>query len=270
MSPYEAGSNFQPAFLFLAKPQRQALSSVYGYCRAIDDIADDTGISKEKKSLLLDGWAQEIEKIFYSAPSPGLPQELARAAAQYKLEKEHFLTILEGVRRDISKENYKTFEELKEYMYPVASVVGLICLKIFGYKSQRAEEYAKNLGYAFQLTNILRDVFEDINFNRIYLPIEDLEKFSYTQDDLRNLVYSDNFVKLMEFEAQRARSFYKQAREAAQNSEKASLRPAFIMTELYRSLLLKMEKNGFKPGLSKTSLNRFEKSKAVAKAILFY
>jgi phytoene synthase len=165
---------------------------------------------------------------------------------------------------------YKTFEELKSYMYLVACAVGFLCLKIFGWTGKNSREYATYLGYAVQLTNIIRDIASDLKMNRIYIPCKDMQKFGYTKTDLKNLVYNDNFIELMKFEAQRSHVFYRQAYELVKNGNKSNLKPAFIMSQLYERLLTKIEKSGFKFSKEKISLTPFEKSKSIINAFFIY
>ena len=174
--------------------------------------------------------------------------------------------MLEGMGMDARKNEYASLEELKHYMYRVASAVGLSALEIFGWRGEDARAYAENLGYAVQLTNIIRDVFEDSRSGRVYLPAEDLEKFNCGPSAFKNSVYPDNFIELMRFEAGRARDFYARARELASGTEKKKLLSAFIMSQVYSDLLDKMEAGGFRTADRRIRLNRFEKIRAVYRA----
>ena len=263
---YEAGSNFKPAFFFLNKTQRFALSSVYAYCRIVDDIADDLRASQETKERELNEWGEEIENTFKNKPSLPVTKNLLKAIKDFDLKKEHFLLILDGMKMDMRKKEYQSFDELKAYMYRVASAVGFLCIGIFGYDSEKSEKYCENIGYALQTTNIVRDVFEDVKLNRIYLPAEDMKKFGVTKQELNDLTYSDNFIELMKFEASRARGYYDSLDEFIDPAKKKKLLPLMIMAELYKAILDKIEKSNFKSLKFKTKLNGFEKMKAIYKA----
>ena len=264
---YEAGSSFKPAFLFLKPEQRRALSALYGYARAVDDIADNEAAAPPEKETALADWKTRINALFAgAAPQSPLEEELVRAAGIFFMRKENLLLILEGVGMDARKKEYVSFEELKCYMYRVASAVGLSCLEIFGWRGGNAPAYAENLGYAVQLTNIIRDVFEDARLGRLYLPLEDLEKFGCAPASFKNFIYPDNFIELMRFEAARAREFYSHARNLAAGPEKKKLLCAFIMAQLYSDLLDKIEACGFNTSGPRIRLNGFEKLRAVYRA----
>jgi len=253
--------------LFLNPEQRRALSALYGYARSVDDIADNEAAAPPEKQAALADWKARIEALFAGvAPQNPLEAELVRAAGIYSMSKENLLLILEGVGMDARKNEYASFEELKYYMYRVASAVGLSCLEIFGWRGDNASAYAENLGYAVQLTNIIRDVFEDARLGRVYLPLEDLEKFGCAPSLFKNFIYPDNFIELMRFEAARARGFYTRAQNLAAGPEKKKLLCAFIMAQLYSDLLDKIEARGFNTAGPRIRLNGFEKLRAVYRA----
>ena len=228
---YEAGSSFKPAFLFLKPEQRRALSALYGYARAVDDVADDAAAAPEEKEAALAAWKTRIDALFSgAAPQNRLEEELTLAAGAFSMSKENLLLLLEGVGMDARKKEYASFDELKHYMFRVASAVGLSALEIFGWRGGNSAAYAENLGYAVQLTNIIRDVFEDAAQGRVYLPLEDLKKFGV--NSFENSLYPDNFIELMRFETARAREFYSRASGLAAGPEKKNLLSAFIMAQV--------------------------------------
>lgn len=265
--PYEAGSSFRPAFFFLDPAQRAALSAYYGFARAADDIADDPATPAEEKRVRLEAWRLGVEELFSGEP-PDTPlgRDLALAIASFPLKREHFLLVLEGVGMDVSPAPFRSFPDLQRYMYRVASAVGLACLAIFRYDDARAPELAEKLGYAVQLTNILRDVAEDRAAGRVYLPREDLERFGCSENDLSGSNYTPNFIELMKFEAARARAFYDGALAAAAQGQKRRLIPALVMGAVYRELLEKMERRGFRVKGGRTRLSRTEKLKGLYRA----
>jgi len=264
---YQSGSSFKPAFLFLKPDQRRALEALYGYARTIDDIADDGAADPASKEASLSAWRTRLEALFAGdAPRGRLETELIRAAATFSMSKDNLLLLLEGVEMDIQPKPYASFEDLKFYMYRVASAVGLSCLEIFGWRGKDAAAYAENLGYAVQLTNIIRDVFEDARTGRIYLPGEDLQRYGCGTSALKNSIYPENFVELMRFEAARARSFYSAARDLAKGPHMKSILSARMMDRLYSDLLDKLESGGFRTAGPRVGLNKFEKIRAVYRA----
>ncbi|MEI7482092.1 MAG: squalene/phytoene synthase family protein [Elusimicrobiota bacterium] len=265
--PCEADSSFRPAFLFLKPKQRRALSAFYGYARTVDDIADDGSVPFQKKQAALSAWRNRLEELFSGAgPRGRLEEELVWAADAFSMRKENFLLVLEGMEMDTRKTEYASFDELKLYMYRVASAVGMSALEIFGWSGANARAYAENLGYAVQLTNIIRDVFEDAGAGRTYIPLDDLKRFDCNPASFQNSVYPNNFIELMKFEAARAREFYARARELAEGPDKDRLFSAFIMGQLYSDLLDKIESRGFRTAGPRIRMNLFEKLRAVYRA----
>ncbi|HAT71735.1 MAG TPA: squalene synthase HpnD [Elusimicrobia bacterium] len=269
--PYEAGSSFRPAFFFLNADRRRALSAYYGYARAVDDIADDPARGAAEKAAALNAWKAAVEGIFAgTTASNRLELELAWAVKRFPLKREHFLLVLEGVTLDLEKKEYASYAELEHYMYRVASAVGLACLAIFGYEAPSAPKLAEKLGYAVQLTNIIRDAAEDLAAGRVYLPAEDLKRFGCAAGDLAGSNYTPNFIELMKFEAARARALYAGALALAEPAWKSRLASALIMGSLYRELLEKIERGGFRVKEGRVRLGPGEKLKALLKAWLDY
>jgi phytoene synthase len=269
--PYEAGSSFGPAFFFLSPARRRALSAYYGYARAVDDIADDPALAAADKAAGLDGWRKAVGRIFAGRPADSaLERELALAVKTFPLRPEHFLLVLDGVSLDLEKTGCATYAELERYMYRVASAVGLACLAVCGYEAPGAGRLAEKLGYAVQLTNILRDAAEDYAAGRVYLPAEDLARFGCAPSDLGGSNYPPNFIELMKFEAARARGLYAEALALADPRWKNQLAAPLAMGGLYRELLGKLERGGFRIKEGRVRLNNFEKARALFKAWLDY
>ena len=231
-----AGSNFYYAFIFLPKSKRQAIKTVYEFCRIVDDLVDESPGRRDPLAGL-DMWREEIEACYQGLPATPIGDRLTSAIEEFDLPKQSFLDLIDGMKMDLEWSSYQTFADLREYCYRVASAVGLICIEIFGYESLRTREYAVNLGLALQMTNILRDLKEDVRRGRIYIPIEDLERFGYSQDDLRQNVYNTPFIDLMKFEHSRARSYFLRAAGALPDEDRASLFAAEIMADIYHRLL---------------------------------
>ncbi len=242
-------SNFRYSFSFLPKDERSAINSVYAFCSYIDDIVDSTPTPNQtvlaKKMARLDWWEKEIDMLYKDRPSGHMLKPFIAMIERFNIPKQYFLTLIDGCRRDLIQYRYDTFDELKDYCYSVASAVGLISIEIFGYNYEETRNYAINLGYALQLTNILRDIKTDKERGYIYLPREDMERFGVSESQVINEVYNDNFVDLMRFEAGRARAFYHTARKHLRPDERPRLFAAEIMDAIYYRLLDKIELNDF-------------------------
>jgi 15-cis-phytoene synthase len=228
-------SSFYYAFILLPTERRRALHAVYAFCRFIDDIADDETI--REPALLLKRWREELDRVYSGAPTRALSRALADSARRFKIPRDLFEEIINGVEMDLSRKRYQSWEELRPYCYRVASALGLICIEIFGYSNPSAKLYAENLGLALQLTNILRDVREDAERGRIYLPLEDLARFKVSENEILGGVYSPNFVRLMDFEARRARELYALAQSDLAPEDRATLLTAEAMRLIYAALL---------------------------------
>ena len=200
--------NFYYAFLTLPARRRRAIYVAYSFCRYCDDSVDAERSDAEKLRLLAE-LRDKLARCYQGQADEPLFLGLADVARQYDIPQEYFREVLAGVESDLVKNRYQNFEELSRYCYQVASVVGLICLQIFGYKDARARQYAIDLGLAMQLTNIARDVKEDLTFDRIYLPQDELARFGYSEEELLAGTCNDAFVNLMRFQARRARDYFR-------------------------------------------------------------
>jgi phytoene synthase len=265
----QGSTSFHYSFSFLPKEERKAINTVYAFCRRIDDIVDEDP-SLDPADILakrerLNWWRQEVERIY--APQVRRTDDDRRNVAgalrsvvrRFNIPKQYFLTLIDGCERDLTQRRYQTFDDLKEYCYAVASIVGLICIEIFGYKHEQTRQYAINLGYALQLTNILRDVKDDADRGYIYLPLEDLERFRYTEQDLNNHVYDERFMDLMEFQAQRARDYYHRARTLLAPDERLTMVAAEIMDAIYYRLLEKIQLNDYQVFRKRIRVNAIHK-----------
>jgi phytoene synthase len=237
-------SSFQYSFSFLPRTQREALRTVYAFCRITDDLVDNkddvvTNIDRLRK------WRSELESALNGNSEYPLLNQLNAIAKRFNIPVVHFHELLKGVEMDLVKNRYQTFEELKEYCYHVASSVGLMCLGIFGSKDQRTREYAINLGIALQMTNILRDVGVDASYGRIYLPLEDLHRFNLREEDILAHRYSPAFRSLMEFEATRAEECFHHAQSALPPTDKRAMFAAKIMERIYFHTLLRIREENY-------------------------
>ncbi len=251
-----SGSNFYYSFLFLPRERREAMHAVYAFCREVDSAVDDPAPGSDPRERLR-RWRADLA-AFYRPNSPsasGAGQEtpaspvmtcLADHIRRLEIPQEYFDDIISGVEMDLTINRYATFEDLYTYCYRVASVVGLICLKIFGARAQESRAYAVNLGIAFQLTNILRDIKPDGAKGRIYVPQEDLARFGYPEEAILAGAYTPAFVKLMEFECRRAQDYYRRAEAALPAADRLALLPAEIMRAIYHLILERIEASRYR------------------------
>jgi phytoene synthase len=262
----ESKSNLALAFVSLGRERRRDMTTFYAFCRVIDDIADTEKLSGAEKKEQLVIWRNWIRAA--TSDEPVLARDIRDLLAKYRIQPEMLDEIVKGVEMDLHKSTYATFSELCVYCYHVASAVGLVSIEIFGYRNHACKEYAIQLGLALQMTNILRDVGKDLEKGRIYLPQEDLERFGYSAASLRQRQYDGNFVRLMEFEAGRAKEFFAQAAELLPPEDRHSMVAAEIMASVYRGLLRRMESDKFRVFEKDYRLNALEKAGRIAGQLL--
>lgn len=229
-------SSFYYAFNLLGKERSEAMNIVYAFCRKSDDIVDDDNSSKDQKEINLRNWENELKNSLEGHSNDSLLIELSKTINKFKIPHEPFFDLIRGMKMDLVKNRFQTYEELEDYCYCAASTVGLMSIEIFGYKHRSTIEYAINLGKALQLTNIIRDVKTDSGMNRIYLPIEDLERFNYSEEELFNGVYNSNYFELMNFQAERAKEYFKNADKYLHLEDKKNLFAAQAMRHIYFKL----------------------------------
>ena len=239
----KSGSSFYYSFLFLSKPKRLAITALYAFCREVDDIAD-AEMDNKIKLVKLEWWRSEIESLFSGKANHPVTQALVTPIKSFKLEKEYFIEIIDGMEMDLKKVRFANFEELNLYCYRVAGVVGLLSASIFGYKDPATLEYAKKLGLALQLTNIIRDVYEDSLRDRLYLPLDELEKFGVTEAQIFNRKDTESFNKLLRFNAERAHQCYLDAYNTLPISDRYDQKTGIIMAAIYENTLNEMESDG--------------------------
>ncbi len=253
-----SGSSFYYAFLFLPPERRRAITALYAFCREVDDVVDETS-DAQLAATKLAWWRQEIGLLFDGKPQHPVSRALQPAIAAYGVTAARLNEIIDGMQMDLTQTRYLDFAGLERYCYHVAGVVGILAAGIFGYRDARTLEYARHLGIAFQLTNIIRDVGEDARKNRIYLPIADLQQFGVGAADLLQARHSEAFVALMRFQAERARGYYREAMAALPAEDRRAQRPGLIMAAIYRALLDEIERDGFRVLNARTSLTPLRK-----------
>ena len=240
----KSGSSFYYSFFFLDKQQRKAITALYAFCREVDDIVD-SDMDENVAHVKLQWWRDEISNLFNAEARHPVTKALLPHIQHYNLAEEYFQEIIDGMQMDLEKHHYASFEELSLYCYRVASVVGLLSAEIFGYQDRQTLKYAHNLGMAFQLTNIIRDVHEDATRQRVYLPDEDIQRFGLTREDILNLKDSEQFRQLLAFETQRAQEYYQKAFDLLPETDRYAQRCGIIMAAIYRSTLDEVQADGF-------------------------
>jgi phytoene synthase len=234
-------SNFYFSFLALPEPKREAIETIYAFCRYTDDIVDEENADAREKHRRLRQMTSELRLSLSGASHYPVLNKLGSIIRRFDIPVVHFQNLLKGMEMDLQKSRYETFEELEEYCYRVASTVGLICAEVFGYHHAATREYAINLGKALQLTNILRDIKADAKRGRIYLPREDMRRFGYSEEELLANVYNERFVELMRFECDRAFAYFKKAKTYLAEEDKPLFTAARTMGNIYYLLLRRIK-----------------------------
>lgn len=234
-------TNFFYSSLFLNKTKREGLRTIYAFCRMTDDIVDNELLNKEEKSKELTNWKERLFNSLNQNKNDDFFNILKEQIEKFKIPHKPFFDLIDGMEMDIVKNRYESFDELYKYCYCAASSVGLMSIEIFGYKNQDIKKYAEYLGVALQLTNILRDVRKDALNNRIYIPLDDLKRFNYSENDLLNFVYNENFINLMKYEYERAKEYYIKADSYLKREDKIYMIAARIMEKIYFRLLNKIK-----------------------------
>ncbi|MBU0519615.1 squalene/phytoene synthase family protein [bacterium] len=261
--------NFYPAFRFLPRDRRLALSAFYTYCTLSDDVVDEQATeSLDNNRARLSAWRTKVDNMFAGNADEPTFMALSDAVNRFDLPQEPFYNLLDGVEMDLTIHRYRTFDDLLIYCRRVASSVGVVSAKIFGCTHPGGEIYADNLGIAFQLTNILRDVAEDYKMGRIYLPEEDLQRFEYSEGDLKAHLFNENFRALMDFQYTRAMQFYRAAQVKLAEDQARSLFTAELMKSVYLRLLNEMKRNNFDVFATRVRVPRYRMLFGLGSAVL--
>ncbi len=255
----QSGSSFTVSFIFLPKLQRNAMIALYAFCREVDDVVDECSdylVAQTK----LNWWKSEINNLYANTPQHPVTKALQPVVKQYNLAQEHFLEIIDGMEMDLKFNRYEDFKQLQLYCYRVASVVGLLSAQIFGFSNRKTLKYAHDLGMAFQLTNIIRDVGEDARRGRIYLPLDELKKAKVTEEDILQSRESPQVKELIEFQIERAETYYDKALRELPPEDAKQQRTGLIMAAIYRTLLREIKRDSAEKVLNfKTKLPPFRK-----------
>jgi phytoene synthase len=239
-----SASSFAAAFWMFSVPKRRAIHAVYAFCRLADDIADEPSVRGDRGQLL-ERWRDELRSAYRGKAVSPVGVALGDAIVRFQLPEELFLELLRGIESDLTGEPVETFEDLRRYCYRVASTVGLLIVRILGFRDPRSLDYAESMGIAVQLTNVLRDVGGDVASGRVYLPREDLERIGIDPEKVEQARGSEELRLLMALYAERARIFYERAARLLPQKDRRTLRPAEAMGGIYRTLLEELQRRGF-------------------------
>jgi 15-cis-phytoene synthase len=241
----QSGSSFYQSFRFLPPDRRHAITALYAFCREVDDVVDEV-VDPSVARVKLAWWHSQVAAIFSGTPQHPVALALQSVVATFRLRQEHLQAVIDGMTMDLDRNRYRDFAELETYCHNVAGVVGLMSAEIFGYENASTLDYANNLGIAFQLTNIIRDVGEDARRGRIYLPQDELQRFGVPEADIVGRKVTPEFKAMMAFQIDRARAFYAKAFAALPSTDRRAQRPGLIMAAIYRALLNEIERDGFR------------------------
>jgi phytoene synthase len=277
-----AAKNFYYGFIVLPAEKRNALSAVYAFMRHADDIADEPGVDAQQKRQKLQEWLEAAKAVFEGKPTDDpVLMALGDAQKKFKIAAELFEKLVYGTSLDLEIPSVpgqpavvcQTFEDLKHYCYYVASVVGLVCIRIFGYEDSKAEFLAEDCGLAFQLTNIIRDIKEDAGMGRIYIPEEDLAKTnltaaSFAPGALADAAQAQQLRPVLEHEAERARKYYESARWLMELIEEDSRAALWVLVEIYSRLLKKISERNYDVFTERVRLTTWEKLKVLGRGFV--
>ncbi len=241
----KSGSSFYYSFLFLEPRRRQAITALYAFCREVDDVVDECP-DGELARAKLNWWRGEVGALYQGRATHPVTQALTSSLKSFHLPQEQLQEIIDGMEMDLDHVRYADFKSLHLYCYRVASVVGLLTAEIFGYSDRQTLKYAHDLGLAFQLTNIIRDVGEDAQRGRIYLPQDELARFGVSDTDLQQARYGDNFSRLMAFQVERAQQLYQQAFAQLPAADRKTQRAGLIMAAIYRATLDEIVRDNYR------------------------
>jgi phytoene synthase len=262
---HKHGANFSVGFRFLPKPKRRAVYAAYAYCRFADDIADDPGSGISER---LDGWEAELDACYAGAPAHPITIALADALKQFAIPKSAFVALIDGCRQDLVKTRYETFEELLHYCELVAASISDISLAIFGYRRESAIDHGRDLSTALQLTNVTRDIGDDLARDRVYVPQEDLRRFGVSERDLFARRETPEVQRLIEFQIDRAESYFHAAEPLLEELEFDARFPVLLMGGIYATVLSKLRKDPLVVIRRRLSLSKWQKIAVVGTRML--
>ena len=240
----KSGSSFYYAFLFLPPERRRAITALYALCREADDVVDECSDAQLAR-VKLAWWRTEIDKMMAGQATHPVTQALHPHLATCGITRERLLAVIDGMEMDLDQSRYLDWPGLRKYCWHAAGVVGELSAGVFGYSDPQTLVYAERLGLAFQMTNIIRDIGDDARRGRIYLPIDELQRFDVKAAELLNAKHSERFEALMKFQADRARTLYREAMEHLPEADRRSQRPGLMMAAIYHALLDEIERENW-------------------------
>jgi phytoene synthase len=262
-----AKSNLAFALRILPPERRADMEVFYAFCRSMDDLADDPGIPAAERAASLDAWKLGLGSGFETPTT--FQAQVVEMRDRRGIPNRLLVDVIDGCRMDLQPLRFQTWDELDAYIWKVACAVGLVSIRLFGCEDAASETYAVALGRALQLTNILRDIGEDLgNGPRVYLPLEDLARFGYSEDDLLGRIHDGRFLQLMTFEADRAEEFFREAAAVLPEGDRRALTAARIMGEIYHRLLELMRRDGFRVFDRRYSVSRARKLAILSKHLV--
>jgi phytoene synthase len=258
----QSGSSFYYAFMFLPAAKRAAITAFYAFCREVDDVVDDT-VDSGVAATKLAWWRKEVASAFAGQPTHPVMKALMPHTEANRISAAHLSAVIDGCQMDLEQTRYLDFAGLQRYCHLVAGVVGEVAATIFGRTSEQTVDYAHRLGQALQLTNIIRDVGDDARRGRIYLPVDEMQRFDVKASEILMRQapwgYSDRFTALMRFQAERAHRTYDEALALLPAVDRDAQRPGLMMANIYRTLLREIEGDGFQVLHQRTSLTPLRK-----------
>ena len=254
----ESGSSFYYSFMFLPPERRRAITALYAFCREVDDAVDEPGDPQVARAKL-EWWRHEVAQLYAGQAQHPVTRALVPAIGPFNIQQRQLGEIMDGMEMDLTQNRYPDFQSLRLYCHRVAGVVGLLAASIFGYRNPKTLQYAENLGLAFQLTNIIRDVGEDARKDRIYIPSDEMQRFGVSSADVLNARRTENFSRLIEFQVRRVESCYAEALAALPAEDRRAQRPGLVMAAIYRTVLAEIGRDGYQVLTRRTTLTPIRK-----------
>jgi len=254
----QSGSSFYYSFMFLPPERRRAITALYAFCREVDDAVDEPGDPQVARAKL-QWWRDEVARLYSGHAQHPVTRALVPAIGPFNIQQRQLGEIMDGMEMDLTQNRYPDFQSLRLYCHRVAGVVGLLAASIFGYRNPKTLEYAENLGLAFQLTNIIRDVGEDARKNRIYIPSDEMQRFGVSAADVLNAQHTENFSRLIEFQVRRVENCYSEALAALPAEDRRAQRPGLVMAAIYRTVLEEIGRDGYQVLTRRTTLTPLRK-----------
>ena len=254
----QSGSSFYYSFMFLAPERRRAITALYAFCREVDDAVDEPADPQVARAKL-EWWRHEVAQLYAGHAQHPVTRALVPAIGPFNIQQRQLGEIMDGMEMDLTQNRYPDFQSLRLYCHRVAGVVGLLAATIFGYRNPKTLDYAENLGLAFQLTNIIRDVGEDARKDRIYIPSDEMQRFGVSSADVLNARHTENFSRLIEFQVRRVESCYAEALAALPAEDRRAQRPGLVMAAIYRTVLAEIGRDGYQVLTRRTTLTPIRK-----------